>query len=334
MCEARNQPVIIHILSACSSNLYSSHLRTKTVQMAEESGDGSLSLSLGERAFLQKAAKSQQAFTSSCEQQLDMALAFLDEIANKELEGTDLASQVRDLHGQFHRGLCSVKIAMQQVAAIIRELASEYKYLLKEHAELQAKYDVLLGALNELQHQRKQLMVGQLPYNLDYVATQYILGAGHKPSRVSLSLLATSSSLLSPEQSSRFNKFSRWLEQKGFSFFAASVTTSIVRNEGLDAAHGSTEEHAATTTEQLLSMAKDLDMDMEDFQQLLQLAALVSEDGKPLQGKPLSMVIPEIEAASSAGGGGGGRNGGGGGGRRRGGGRCGGRGGGGGRVNR
>lgn len=162
-----------------------------------------------------------------------------------------------------------------QLKAQLREQVVRVSALEQRLASLEA----------EVKADRSKVLLGQLAYTLDEAAVTFVFGAPKGFFNTIKQLdNASKSGALQPAEDRRWRTFQGWMEQQGWTVGRAIQLTQPLRKLRLEPAHGTAEEKAAVSADQLRQWAEAHlgPSSMSPVNDLLQLVAMFTKPGQPL----------------------------------------------------
>jgi hypothetical protein len=219
-----------------------------------------------------------------------------------------LLEDLRQLRDEVEAGLVSMSAAITSLSAAVTKLYAdlddERSARLLAEADMQAwkadaaRIKAVLGTSRQL------VLLGQLAYTVDWAAGAAIQRE-RRSSFTTIEILVNRYNRwggppLSDAESQRYRRFERFLAARGFSMDQAVELTRAVRGERTSVAHGTDDEHASTTVEQLASWAslQLKNVHNDDMEALMRLSALFAADAdKPLLKKDVQRLREEVDAA-------------------------------------
>ncbi|PNW82800.1 hypothetical protein CHLRE_06g294776v5 [Chlamydomonas reinhardtii] len=150
--------------------------------------------------------------------------------------------------------------------------------LTAEIESLKAAVEALQRTFAEREADRRSVLLGQLAYTVDAIATSYVFGAGSRPINLSYIQDAAEDDAAVAE---RWQQVATFAEQQGVSITRLIQRSSALRSRFLSVAHGSPDELDSTTPDQLREWGTASYASATET--LLRFLEPLTLDGKPLR---------------------------------------------------
>lgn len=243
----------------------------------------------------------------------DSILKAMDKLIEQVEGGPEVVKQrtlledLRQLRDEVEAGLVSMSAAVTSLSAAVTKLNAHLDHERSARLVLEADMQAWKANATALQAalgtSRQLVLLGQLAYTVDWAA-----GAAIQRERRSkfttIEVLVNRYNrwigpALSDAESQRYRRFERFLAARGFSMDDAVDLTRAVRGGRTAVAHGTDDELASTTVEQLASWAPQLkNVHSDDMEALMRLSALFAADAdRPLLKKDVNRLREEVDAA-------------------------------------
>lgn len=265
----------------------------------------------GPMAASEQQAKVAKAALKAVDDSLAKLLCSIETVVNsaKESDIHNVIQALKDLldSSQTCRQVSAANLGV--VEQTINMLLKQLEEVHRDNRALQGRVKTLETELDtvkrelqsvkqELQSQRHKILLGQLAYVVDNGVSQYVYGAGYDLySSLADTRTDVTTSMVEAEQT-RWAEVCNYLGRNGYKVRDSIGLTGLVRSLRFEVAHGTQEEIAAVTLEDLKRWGKEelVSVREENLDKLLQLAQLFSTSENPLVCAPPQQVAARITA--------------------------------------